>query len=139
MPTALGKYAPLVDIGTGSPIVLTNLAGLQTLQVTGDGFEHVNFFTLVPFVNSSTGGTAPTNPPSITGFHLTPTATGGNNVVITGPAGIPGNVLPIDQHQSDKAAKSMAGGGDQRAGGKRVHVYRYECSRSQWLASSSTS
>ncbi|HTR42215.1 MAG TPA: LamG-like jellyroll fold domain-containing protein [Pseudomonadales bacterium] len=41
------QYAPLMNTNTGTHIQLP-ISGIQTLQVTGDGFERVNFFMLVP-------------------------------------------------------------------------------------------
>ncbi len=41
------QYAPLINTNTGTHVQLP-LSGIQTLQVTGDGFERVNFFMLVP-------------------------------------------------------------------------------------------
>ena len=41
------QYAPLMNTNTGQHVLLSP-GGVQTLQVTGDGFERVNFFTLVP-------------------------------------------------------------------------------------------
>jgi hypothetical protein len=37
------QYAPLTN--SSGPVVL-NLGGVETLQVSGDGFEHVNYFML---------------------------------------------------------------------------------------------
>ena len=41
------QYAPLMNTNTGTHVQLP-LSGIQTLQVTGDGFERVNFYMLVP-------------------------------------------------------------------------------------------
>jgi hypothetical protein len=44
---ATWQYAPLINTNTDVPVVLS-LGGVETLQVDGDGFEHVNFYMLVP-------------------------------------------------------------------------------------------
>lgn len=41
------QYAPLMNTNTGQHVLVSS-GGVQTLQVTGDGFERVNFFMLVP-------------------------------------------------------------------------------------------
>ncbi len=41
------QYAPLINTNTGQPVTVS-LGGVETLQVIGDGYEHVNFFMLVP-------------------------------------------------------------------------------------------
>jgi hypothetical protein len=41
------QYAPLMNTNNGQHVLLS-LGGVETLQVTGDGFERVNFFMLVP-------------------------------------------------------------------------------------------
>ena len=46
------QYAPLINTNSGLPVVVS-LGGVQTLQVTGDGFERVNFFMLVPVLPNS--------------------------------------------------------------------------------------
>jgi len=84
---ATWQYAPLINTNTGSTVILTNLGGVQTLQVTGDGFEHVNFFMLAP-VSAASVGYAPTNSPVVTGFSLVSSGGGGGkNVVINGNNG----------------------------------------------------
>jgi hypothetical protein len=44
---ATWQYVPLVNTNTGLPVVLS-LGGVETLQMTGDTNESVNFFVLVP-------------------------------------------------------------------------------------------
>jgi hypothetical protein len=57
---ATWQYAPLTNANIGSLAILS-LAGVETLQVTGDGFEHVNFFMLVPVVATITSSVSGTN------------------------------------------------------------------------------
>jgi hypothetical protein len=60
------KYAQLFTASTNSTTpVLVSLSGVQTLQVTGDGLERVNFFMLVPAVAASVSIT-----PSINGNQI---------------------------------------------------------------------
>jgi hypothetical protein len=84
---ATWQYVPLVNPGTGVPVVLS-LGGVETLQMIGDANENANFFTLVP-VGGSTG-LVPTNPPAITGFSLAGSGVAGGNVVITGTNALAG-------------------------------------------------
>jgi hypothetical protein len=71
------QYAPLVNTNTGKPVVLA-LNGVETLEVTGDGFEHVNFFMLVPVLPNSaaitpyvSGGNIVLSFPTQTGYTYT--------------------------------------------------------------------
>jgi hypothetical protein len=69
------QYAPLINTNTGQHMELP-LNGVETLQVTGDGFEHVNFFMLVSpgavRLNASTiGANAVLSFPTQTGFNYT--------------------------------------------------------------------
>jgi len=61
---ATWQYAPLVNTNTGQPVVVS-LGGVETLQITGDGFERVNYFMLVPVLPNSVAIT-----PSVSGNHL---------------------------------------------------------------------
>lgn len=68
------QYAPLVD--TNGNHVQVSLSGIETLQVTGDGFEHVNFFMLAsPSMVALTPSVSGTNLvlafPTQTGFSYT--------------------------------------------------------------------
>jgi hypothetical protein len=83
---ATWQYVPLVNPGTGLPVVLS-LGGVETLQMLGDDNENANFFVLVPVGGSS--GLVPTNSPGITGFSLVSAVGGGGgvNVVINGTNG----------------------------------------------------
>ena len=70
---ATWQFSPLVNTNTGLPVVLS-LGGIETLQVTGDWNEHVNFFMLVPVAPSGV-----TITPSVSGPNLQlsfPTQTG---------------------------------------------------------------
>ncbi len=58
------QYAPLINTNNGQPVTLS-LGGVETLQVTGDGFEHINFFMLAPAVPNSVAIT-----PSISGPNI---------------------------------------------------------------------
>ena len=67
------QYAPLINTNTGVPILLA-LNGLETLQMTGDGLEHVNYFMLAPAVPNSVVITASVSGSNV---HLSfPTQTG---------------------------------------------------------------
>jgi hypothetical protein len=74
------QYAQLINTNTGSPVILTNLGGAETLQMTGDWNEHVNFFMLVPYTQTITapsitatisGGNVILSFPTVTGFTYT--------------------------------------------------------------------
>lgn len=54
---ATWQYAPLVNPNTGSPVPVS-FSGAETLQIQGDGNEHVNFFMLVPVAPNSVTITA---------------------------------------------------------------------------------
>ena len=70
---ATWQYAPLINTNTGAPILLA-LNGVETLQMTGDGLEHVNYFILAPAVPNMVVITASVSGSSI---HLSfPTQTG---------------------------------------------------------------
>ena len=68
------QYAPLLN--SNGQHVLVSLSGIQTLQVTGDGFEHVNFFMLAPqsavgLIPSIVGTNTVLSIPTQTGFKYT--------------------------------------------------------------------
>ncbi len=58
------QYVPLTDTNSHAPLVLT-LGGVETLQMTGDNNENVNFFTLVPALPN-----APTLTAAISGGNI---------------------------------------------------------------------
>jgi len=69
------QYAPLVNTNTGTTVVVP-LSGVETLQISGDGYEHVNYFMLVAVPPN-----AVTITPSMSGTNLMlsfPTQTGYN-------------------------------------------------------------
>jgi len=71
---ATWQYAPLVNTNTGAPVILS-LGGVETLQMTGDWNEHVNFFMLVPFAPATTalisGPNIQLSFPTLTGLTYT--------------------------------------------------------------------
>jgi hypothetical protein len=69
---ATWQYAPLVNTNTSLPVVLS-LNGVETLEVTGDGFERVNFFMLVPVLPNSITITPSVSGPNIVLSFLTQT------------------------------------------------------------------
>lgn len=69
---ATWQYVPLVDANTNKVVV--SLSGVETLQITGDTNENVNFFVLVPAVPPGVSLTAALSPPNI--LVSFPTASG---------------------------------------------------------------
>jgi hypothetical protein len=58
------QYVPLVNTNTGLPVTLA-LGGVETLQITGDGNEHANFFMLAPVAANAVSIT-----PTINGSNI---------------------------------------------------------------------
>lgn len=101
------QYAPLVNTNTGLPVVLA-LGGVNTLQISGDGFERVNFFMLVPVLPNAVNLT-----PSLRGAGVVlsfPTQTGYTYTVL------------FKNNLSDPVWTPLPGGGNPVAGSGSVQT-----------------
>ena len=104
------QYAPLMNTNTSQHVLLSP-GGVQTLQVTGDGFEHVNFFMLVPpsavsLVSSISGPNVNLTFPTQSGFQYVVSYKNNLTDPVWTPLGAPVNGTGLRQTVTDTLGQS---------------------------------